>query len=63
MPKYYVKKCREEAGLTQAELSEKSGVSRGIIVRLESGELKETTTGTLIAIAGALGKKVSDIFY
>ena len=63
MPKDYVKKCREEAGLTQAELSEKSGVSRGIIVRLESGELKETTTGTLIAIAGALGKKVSDIFY
>jgi len=63
MPKYYVKQCREEAGLTQAELSEKSGVSRGIIIRLESGELKETTTGTLIAIAGALGKKVSDIFY
>lgn len=63
MPKYYVKKCREEAGLTQAELSKKSGVSRGIIVRLESSELKETTTGTLIAIAGALGKKVSDIFH
>ncbi len=63
MPKYYVKKYREEAGLTQAELAARSGVSRGIIIRLESGDLIETTTGTLIAIADALGKKVSEIFY
>jgi len=63
VPKYYVKKYREEAGLTQAELAARSGVSRGIIIRLESGDLIETTTGTLIAIADALGKKVSEIFY
>ena len=49
-------------GLTQEELAEKADVSRTIISGLETGAITVTTTGTLVKIANALGKKVSDIF-
>lgn len=61
--KFKVKKFREEIGMTQEELSKKAGVSRTIISGLESGAISTTTTDTLSKIAGALGKKVSDIFF
>ena len=44
------------------ELAEKAGVSRATICGLESGSISVTTTETLMKIASALGKKVSDIF-
>lgn len=53
---------REELNLTQGELARKSGVSRATISGLENGTIAVTTTDTLIKIATALGKKVSDIF-
>lgn len=59
---YNVKACREEIGMSQEELSVKSGVSRAIISGLESGRVETTTTATLQKIADALGKKVSEIF-
>lgn len=49
--------------MSQAELSEKARVSRTIISGLESGTISVTTTDTLLKIAKALGKKVSDIFF
>lgn len=52
--KYKIKELREKRKMTQGELVKASGVSRGIIVRLESGEDVETTVGTLKAIADAL---------
>lgn len=60
---YKVKQFRERKKMTQEELSEKSGVSRAIISRLESGEEVVTTTETLIKIATALNCKVGDIFF
>lgn len=60
---YKVKYFREKKKMTQEELSEKSGVSRAIISRLESGEEVVTTTETLIKIAAALNCKVGDIFF
>ncbi len=48
--------------MTQDELSKKSGVSRSIISSLESGKTTVTTTDTLLKIANALNKKVSEIF-
>lgn len=60
---YKIKEFREELGISQEELSEKSGVSRAIISGLERGTIKVTTTKTLVKIAEALGKKVSDIFF
>lgn len=60
---YKIKEYREALGMSQVELSEKSKVSRTIISGLESGTITVTTTDTLLKIARALGKKVSDIFF
>ena len=49
--------------MSQAELSKKANVSRTIISGLESGSITVTTTDTLLKIARALGKTVSDIFF
>lgn len=57
-----IKDFREEMHLTQKELAQKSGVSRATISGLENGTIAVTTTDTLIKIADALGKRVSDIF-
>ena len=59
---YRIKQCREEMHLSQQELATKSGVSRATISGLESGLITVTTTETLIKIAKALDKRVSDIF-
>ena len=60
---FRIKEIREEKGMTQAELSLKSGVSRSIINGLETGRTTTTTTDTLKKIAVALGKRVSEIFF
>ena len=59
---FKIKERREEAGISQEELSKRSGVSRTIISGLESGTITTTTTKTIVKIAEALGLKVSDIF-
>ena len=60
---YRIKECREEIGMSQEELATKANVSRTIISGLETGTIKVTTTGTLLKIAEALNKKVSDICF
>ena len=60
---YKIKEIREAAGMTQQQLSERSGVARSIINGLETGRTKTTTTATLRKIALALEKKVDDIFF
>ena len=52
--KFNLKAIRQEMHLTQEELAEKAGVGRVTISRLETGELKETTAGTLAKLARAL---------
>ena len=59
---YKIKMMREKKKMTQEALSEKAGVSRAIISRLESGEEVVTTTETLLKIANELECKVSEIF-
>lgn len=59
---YKIKTYREQMRMSQQELAALSGVSRATISGLESGTLTVTTTETLIKIAKALDKKVSDIF-
>lgn len=59
---YKIKEIREELKMSQEELARKSKVSRTTISGLESGAVKVTTTGTLLKIADALGKKVTEIF-
>lgn len=59
---FRIRECREEQQMSQQKLAEQSGVSRATISGLESGTVTVTTTDTLLKIAAALGKKVSDIF-
>ncbi len=59
---YKIKEVREAHQMTQEELSEKSGVSRGTISALENGTARATTTKTLVKIAQALGVTVDRIF-
>ena len=60
---YCLKEVREEKGMTQEELAEKSGVSRGTISAIENGTSRATTTKTLVALARALDTTVESIFF
>ena len=59
---FKIKEARKEKGFTQGELAKRAHVSRATIIGLENGSFTVTTTETLTKIAGALDKKVSDIF-
>lgn len=59
---YKIREFRQAADLSQDDLAKLAGVSRATICGLESGNIEVTTTETLIKIARALGRKVSDIF-
>lgn len=52
-----IKKLRKEAGLTQEQLAEKSGILRPNLVRIESGKYS-TGIDIISEIAKALGKSL-----
>lgn len=60
---YKIKEVRESIPMTQEELAEKSGISRGTISALENGTERTTTSKTLVKLAQALGVSVDQIFY
>jgi transcriptional regulator with XRE-family HTH domain len=60
---YKIKEIREAKKMSQSELAEKSGVSRGIIWALETDANAVTTTKTLLKIANALDTTVDKIFF
>ena len=62
MVKNRVKERRSELGMTQEELSEKSGVSRTIISKIESNQKIDVKLSTLVALANALKQSVESIF-
>ena len=51
---------RRNAGMTIAELVQKSGVSAPTIVRIEAGKIATVKLGTLIKLASALRCSVAD---
>jgi DNA-binding XRE family transcriptional regulator len=55
-----VRELRKEAGVTQEQLAEKSGLPQPHISRIENGEVSPTRF-TLEKIAKALGKTIGDI--
>ena len=59
----YLEKIRREKGMTQAELSEKSGVSRQTIITIEADKTHIVSSKTLLALAKALEVPVQQIFY
>lgn len=60
--KYRIREIREAKGITQEELSSKSGVSRATIWALERGDDRVTTTKTLFNIAVALDVEMDELF-
>lgn len=60
---YRVKEVREKVGMTQEELSARSGVSRATICALENQEERNTTSRTLNRLAVALGVSVDQLFF
>jgi putative transcriptional regulator len=58
-----VKEFREKLGLSQEQLSDKSGVSRVSISLIESGGTKNPSAKTLYALASAMGTTVDHIFF
>ena len=58
-----LKEAREAYGMTQEELSEKSGISRTTISGIENNQDKVTSTKTLLALAKALNTTVDRIFF
>ena len=60
---YRIRELREGKNMTQEELSNKSGVSRGTISALENGDQYTTTTKTLLKIAKALDATVDQLFF
>lgn len=60
---YKIKELREAMKMTQEELAEKSGVSRGTISALENGIDRTTTSKTLVKLAQALDTTVDSIFF
>jgi predicted transcriptional regulator len=58
-----VRQLREEAGLSQAELAKRVGVSQPVIARLERGaEQRAPRFETLRRIGEVLGRKVELVF-
>ena len=53
---------RQNAGLTISQLSQRSGITRQTIYRLEVEEENVANTKTLCALADALGVNVSAFF-
>lgn len=57
-----LKEVRTAAGLTQAELAERAGVSRKTINTVENGVFVPSTTLALL-LARTLGVRVEDLFW
>ena len=60
---YKIREVREAKKMTQEELAQKSGVSRGTISALENGTERSVLSGTLLKIAEALDTTVAEIFF
>lgn len=57
-----IREYRKKKKMTQAELAQKSGVSRVTISQLEAGIERNTSSKTLLSIAKALNSTVDEIF-
>jgi transcriptional regulator with XRE-family HTH domain len=59
---YRIREIRESKGISQTELSERSGISRATIWKLETDDKAVTMTSTLLKIASALDVSLDEIF-
>lgn len=59
---FRVKSLREKAGMSQVQLSEKSGITRAVISKIEHNDSPKVNVTTLIALADALNCEPGDLF-
>ena len=57
-----IRMLRKAQNMTQDKLAELCGLSRQTVNAIETGNTRNVTTGTLEAIAKALGVSVKDFF-
>lgn len=57
-----LEEMRRKAGLTQSDLSQKSGVATSTISRLEVVGLNDAKVKTLLDLADAIGCEIGDFF-
>lgn len=57
-----LEELRRKAGLTQAELSARSGVATSTISRFEVVGLNDAKVKTLLALAEVIGCEIGDFF-
>ena len=62
MPKNRLKAFREEKGMSQAELAEKTGLSRTTISKIENNEEVNVNTQTIAKISEVFQVSPSEIF-
>ena len=60
---FKLREVREAKGMSQEELEKTSGVSRQTISSIENEKSTNVMSGTLIALARALGVTVDEIFF
>ena len=60
---YRIREVREKKGLSQTELSQRSGITRQTIWKLETEDGAITTTDTLLKLAKAMDTTVGEIFF
>ena len=60
---FRLKEVREEKGMSQEELEKASGISRQTISSIKNGKTTSVMSGTLVALARALGTTVDKIFF
>jgi transcriptional regulator with XRE-family HTH domain len=57
-----LKQERERAGLSLADVSDRTGLDKGMLSRLENGKILNPTLSTLYRVAGAMGRDVAISF-
>jgi len=60
--RFLLKEIRQAKGMSQSELSRRTGISRNTIWKLESGLDITVMTGTLDKLSRALGCEIGDFF-
>lgn len=60
---YQIRARRKQLKMSQAELAQKSALSRATISALENGTARTTTVSTLQKIARSLDTTVADLFF
>ena len=57
-----IREIREEQGMTQLQLAERSGLSVGYICHLENGSRNNPSLKTMSSIAKVLNKEIGEVF-